>query len=183
MPNQTGPNTPAGKKRSAQNARRHGILSEAVVLPELENPRDWAAHLQGIFESYEPDGHLEFLLAERIAVLFWKLRRLEYHQTAKSIRRPDIGLSTLVDDPARLKKFFQSGRIASVVDVEEDDGIKPLPGGWDLPTIIRYESHLHRQLLQTMHELEAVQMRRKGEHVNLARVDITRSPGFVSSNA
>jgi hypothetical protein len=41
---------------------------------------------------------------------------------------------------------------------------------------MRYEAHLHRQYIQTLHELEALQARRRGERTPLARLDITGAP-------
>ncbi len=43
--------------------------------------------------------------------------------------------------------------------------------------ILRYETHYHRLLIQTLHELEAIQIRRKGGTSPLARLDITGAPG------
>ena len=51
-----------------------------------------------------------------------------------------------------------------------------LPSKDDLMQIIRYEAHLHRQYIQTLHELEAIQARRRGERVPLARLDISGPP-------
>jgi hypothetical protein len=42
-----------------------------------------------------------------------------------------------------------------------------------LDRISRYETHLHRQLMQSLHELEAIQGRRNGHPSPLARLDIT----------
>jgi hypothetical protein len=42
---------------------------------------------------------------------------------------------------------------------------------------MRYEAHLHRQYIQTLHELEAIQIRRKGGTSPLARLDIIGAPG------
>jgi hypothetical protein len=44
-------------------------------------------------------------------------------------------------------------------------------------TIMRYEASLHRQAIQFLHELEAMQTRRKGGTSPLARLDITGAPG------
>ena len=41
---------------------------------------------------------------------------------------------------------------------------------------MKYEAHLHRMQIQTQHELEALQARRKGEHSPLARVDFSGPP-------
>jgi hypothetical protein len=45
-----------------------------------------------------------------------------------------------------------------------------------LERVMRYEAHLHRQLLQSMHELEALQARRRGELAPLARLDVAGGP-------
>ena len=52
-----------------------------------------------------------------------------------------------------------------------------LPSSDDMEKIMRYEAHLHRQLHQTLHELEALQSRRKGGRPSpLARLDVAASP-------
>jgi hypothetical protein len=51
-----------------------------------------------------------------------------------------------------------------------------LPSVRTIDQITRYEAHLHRQLLQTMHELEAMQDRRLGAAAPLARLDVTQAP-------
>jgi hypothetical protein len=47
-----------------------------------------------------------------------------------------------------------------------------LPDQADLQRISRYEAHLSRQMYQALHELEALQTRRGGNAVPLARVDV-----------
>src|SRR3989337_1510771 len=78
---QTGPRTTAGKAVASRNALKHGILSRAPVIPGLEDPAEWQRHLKGMFESLQPEGHLEAVLAERIAVVLWRLRRVTQHET------------------------------------------------------------------------------------------------------
>jgi len=65
-----GPATPAGKAAASRNAWKHGILASAMIIPKFEDPRDWEAHRDGIFDSLEPEGHLEHMLAERIAASY-----------------------------------------------------------------------------------------------------------------
>jgi CRISPR-associated endonuclease/helicase Cas3 len=52
-----------------------------------------------------------------------------------------------------------------------------LPDNDTLLKVMRHESHLHRQFVQTTHELEALQLRRRGEHSPLTRLDISAPPG------
>ncbi len=51
-----------------------------------------------------------------------------------------------------------------------------VPDGSTLDNVIRYETHLHRLWLQTYHELEALQARRRGERTPLARFDFSAPP-------
>jgi ribosomal protein S2 len=51
-----------------------------------------------------------------------------------------------------------------------------IPGALTGPPTQRYEAHLHRQWLQTQHELEAMQARRRGESTPLARLDVISAP-------
>src|SRR5215213_4041751 len=77
MTNPTGgPNTQAGKELARWNATRHGIRSPAPVVPGLEKAEDWEAHRDGVLESLSPEGHLELVLAERVALLSWRLHRV-----------------------------------------------------------------------------------------------------------
>ena len=68
-----GPMTAEGKAVVRWNATRHGISSPKPVVPGLENTEDWKSHLEGIMENLSPVGHLEVTLAERVALLSWRL--------------------------------------------------------------------------------------------------------------
>ena len=75
-----GPNTQAGKEVARWNATRHGIRSPAPVVPGLEKAEDWEEHRDGVLESLSPEGHLELVLAERVAVLSWRLHRVTRYE-------------------------------------------------------------------------------------------------------
>jgi hypothetical protein len=76
-----GPKTAQGKAVVRWNATRHGISSPKPVVPGLERQEDWESHLEGIMENLSPVGHLEVTLAERIALLFWRLHRVTRYET------------------------------------------------------------------------------------------------------
>ncbi len=75
-----GPTTEEGKEVAAWNATRHGMRSPAPVVPGIENQEDWERHLAGTLESLAPDGHLETVLAERVALLSWRLHRVARYE-------------------------------------------------------------------------------------------------------
>ena len=71
-----GPATQEGKEVVRWNATRHGIRSPAPVVPGVEKNEDWEEHRDGVLVSLSPEGHLEFVLAERVALLSRRLHRL-----------------------------------------------------------------------------------------------------------
>ena len=75
-----GPKTQAGKEVARWNATRHGIRSPAPVVPGLEKAEDWEEHCDGVLESLSPEGHLELVLAERVALLSWRLHRVTRYE-------------------------------------------------------------------------------------------------------
>ena len=70
----TGPKTDLGKQRASQNAVRHGLTAETVVIP-LEDPEDYQAFEQAVTADYEAETAVERELVLRLASLLWRLRR------------------------------------------------------------------------------------------------------------
>jgi hypothetical protein len=87
-----GPRTPEGKAIVSRNAIKHGIFAVVPVLPG-ECPDLWEAHRAGVVESLAPVGLLEVNLAERAALLLWRLQRLaryEAETTATAMQNTDL---------------------------------------------------------------------------------------------
>jgi hypothetical protein len=76
-----GPKTGEGKEVARWNSTRHGIRSPAPVVPGVEKPEDWEEHRIGILEDLAPSGHMESTLAERVALLSWRLHRVTRYET------------------------------------------------------------------------------------------------------
>jgi hypothetical protein len=76
-----GPRTEEGKEMVRWNATRHGIRSPAPVVPGVEKREDWEVHRDGMLNSLQPEGHLEMVLAERVALLSWRLHRVIRYET------------------------------------------------------------------------------------------------------
>ncbi len=298
-----GPRTKAGKEIARLNSVAHGLRSALPVIPG-ESAESWQGHRGAILASLAAQGALEEALAERVALLLWRLGRVARYETAtiatlqeridddivrewdfassfspppgatidhgrtlaevrgkagrarseaKLLRRfpafpdtrrlsaaaarividavadaadifldefdlppiPGIPEGTSLDDVAR----WTAGQVRAVLDAlaataEEDDedggpmspadmiahrAVKVegeeeeivatallwertadrmqreriLPSREDADKVMRYEAHLHRQLIQTLHELEAMQDRRTGGRTPLARLDVS----------
>jgi hypothetical protein len=70
----TGPVTEEGKKRSRQNALRHGLTAETVI-DALEDAEDYAAFEMAVTADYDAQSVVERELVLRLASLLWRLRR------------------------------------------------------------------------------------------------------------
>ena len=99
-----GPATQEGKEVVRWNATRHGIRSPAPVVPGIEKKEDWEEHRDGVLESLLPEGHLEEVLAERVALLSWRLHRVTRYETEA------IALSQeRVEEDLAKERRFESG--------------------------------------------------------------------------
>src|SRR3974377_2031020 len=70
----TGPVTEEGKRRSRQNAVRHGLTAETVI-DALEDADDYAAFELAIATDFDAQSAVERELVLRLASLLWRLRR------------------------------------------------------------------------------------------------------------
>jgi hypothetical protein len=70
----TGPATEEGRRRSRQNAVRHGLTAETVI-DALEDADDYAAFEMAITADYDAQSAVERELVLRLASLLWRLRR------------------------------------------------------------------------------------------------------------
>lgn len=101
-----GPNTEEGKEVVRWNATRHGISSPQPVVPGLEKTEDWEGHREGIVENLSPVGQLEVTLAERVALLSWRLHRVTRYETGAIA----ISQETIEDDIHDRDRFLSTLR-------------------------------------------------------------------------
>lgn len=170
----TGPNTQAGKLAVSKNALSHGITSASPVLPG-EDPLDWRDHCDGVFESLQPEGHFESVLAERIANLVWRLHRVTRYESAVAAERIGRAEEYVIEGDGSDATPYVPGDV-DPGRIRQVQATHALPREYELERVMRYEAHLHRQWVATLHELEALQARRKGLPAHLARLDISLPP-------
>lgn len=71
----TGPKTAEGKRRSSQNARRHGLFGQTALL-DSESPDDFVALRDAYLAEFDPQGPAETHLVMEMANAQWRLRRV-----------------------------------------------------------------------------------------------------------
>jgi hypothetical protein len=140
----TGPKTPNGKTRVSRNAIKHGLLARQIVLQDddpQENPADLDRLVDELRDHFAPEGPLERLLLERIAVCYWRLRRA-YRFEAQAIHDHRTGAA----NPAA--QIFRQ-----MTGTESGPTTHALPTKSDLDKLLRYETMIDRELNRTMAQL------------------------------
>ena len=88
----------------------HDLFSALPVVPGLETEEDWQNHRQAFVQSLVPVGYAEYDLAERAALLAWRLRRLNRYQTNAAARgesAPAFAEQALDRDLGRIMRYEQ----------------------------------------------------------------------------
>jgi len=75
----TGPRTEAGKAVAKRNALKYGVYSNDLILRHgliREDPDQFEQLHQSLVDDLNPEGAMESILVEKIAVSLWRLRRV-----------------------------------------------------------------------------------------------------------
>lgn len=185
----TGPVTVEGKALVSQNAVKHGIFAKDLIIPTgdgKEDAQEYKELLDGLILSLNPSGQMECLLVEKIAVDYWRLRRVlrfetgsirkqldtaindyygktdyfgnKEHKTNKEINKEMASCRTCSDTPrlAELKQAKRKNKYAEEVTVK----MSSLPAEDDWDKVIKYEKAVQRSILQNLALLKRLQSMR-----------------------
>jgi hypothetical protein len=191
----TGPVTEEGKRRSRQNAVRHGLTAETVI-DALEDAEDYAAFEMAVTSDYDAQSAVERELVLRLASLLWRLRRataiesglfkiqakhlLQFrqrrqapehrHKIINSIYRDAVA----AEDAMRTNDDEPTSRSRSSVEPADqpDDITRSFVRLSNLPTypldrLSRYEATLWRQACQILFTLRCLDRRKPWERLRL----------------
>lgn len=96
----TGPVTPAGKAVVSKNAVKHGIFANDLVINNgdgRENELEYHALFDDLQKDLAPVGRMEKMLVEKIAINYWRLRRLIRYETGEIRGRLDDFKESAID--------------------------------------------------------------------------------------
>jgi hypothetical protein len=136
---------------------------DASVVLHIREPEPFAE-----FGDYDPDEDYAspWTVTKLWEALFRRLAREDRREIAEA-------LSARVQlEVKRTQKEMEN----VAIDLERLRRERLLPDGPTLDKIARYEAHLNRLFYQALHELEALQTRRRGGQAPLARVDVQGLP-------
>ncbi|MBI3280787.1 MAG: hypothetical protein HYZ57_13195 [Acidobacteria bacterium] len=144
----TEPRSDPGKQHSRDNAFKHGMCSQRVVLP-FEDPHEYHLLHARIVSEQQPRSMIEMLLLDRIAAAFWRLERaigVESALMSSSVR--NLKIRCKVDD--------QPGGQHEGIDYYEGLSICMSKDPRAFEIQMRYQTTVRRELTQMLGQLERI---------------------------
>lgn len=165
----TGPRTEEGKNVVRWNALKHGLLAREIVLPTgsgHEDAGEFRFLLEQLRHDLRPAGALEEILVEKIAVCYWRLRRLLHSETGE-LRKGLVGAVEEAASQQRILKVVGREMTGEEEDhwIETEQDCRHVPESEVADKLLRYEMTLERGFYRALHLLERIQRRRNGEAV------------------
>lgn len=126
----TGPKTAQGKLTVSKNAVKHGIFTQDLIIQAGDGKEDIKTYqelLDNLIQCLNPTDQMQHLLVEKIAVDFWRLKRLLRFETGSirqyldwaildyyrsddddswSFRKKEVKTNTQIDEEIKLKKHY-----------------------------------------------------------------------------
>jgi hypothetical protein len=187
----TGPVTEEGKRRSRQNAIRHGLTAETVI-DALEDAEDYAAFEMAVTADHDAQSAVERELVLRLASLLWRLRRataiesglfkiqakhlLQFRRQRQARQEREKIIDAKYRDAMATDDTMQQDQDSSAISTEPNDKSDDLTRAFvrlsNLPTypldrLSRYEATLWRQACQILFTLRCLDRRKPWERLRL----------------
>ena len=102
----TGPRTPDGKARSAQNARTHGLTSHDVVIQPGEEEH-FEAMLRGFQADIQPYGQVQQALFDDMVAAAWNLHRIRRMEVDLAAGHSNIDLMADEETQKKLDRLLR----------------------------------------------------------------------------
>ena len=147
----TGPKSAEGKAKSAQNAIKHGLLSQSLLVGD-ESEADFDVLIQGLIDSHQPQDLAEALLVEKMAIALWKMRRLHAVESATIEYRQITSLP-----PRFLLEEYEEDVQRRILALDYQMHALPLNDD----RLVRYQGQLERQFYQALAALRVLQSQRQ----------------------
>jgi hypothetical protein len=148
----TGPNTPGGKKRSSQNARRHGITAQTTVMTDEDRIKH-DEFCASMMTDLAPVGSMETFLASSVAEEAWRLN----HARAQCGNIVAIGHFDGTGDIYDAAEHPEVHTAITAARTTRDNAKT-------LELISLYETRIRRSFEKYLEKLEKLQAERKAKH-------------------
>jgi hypothetical protein len=145
----TGPRTEEGKARVAENSLTHGLRSSSVVMP-WESQEEFDDFSQRMLACLGPADELERMLAERVVVEAWRVRRAGAYEARAFRAEFKVQRSGHRNDPLKYR---------GLPDPNTNVVIRAMLADL-LPKLSAYQQRIETSLFRYLHEFERAQASR-----------------------
>lgn len=157
----TGPRTPEGKARAAQNAIQHGLCAQRITLPG-EDAHEWAVFHHQFLLDLQPNDALERLMVDRIALAAWRLQRAAHYENSlieREIAKAERG----VEESRRFADKFGKPQAAKRNDGEAigASAVNACLAGKAFGALNRYETGIERGMFKAIDRFERLRATRE----------------------
>jgi len=169
----TGPCSREGKAAVSQNAVKHGLLARQAVI-SLENQADFCLYRDRMLSELAPASPMESMLAERIVILSWRLKRVGriQNQTIDALNADNT--SSPLSKLAKSMFFKCPDTPQGPTSNSHGDlalgrmAIKDFSNARVLDRLLMYERRIEHSLYKTLLELQRLHLIRNLENPNAA---------------
>jgi hypothetical protein len=162
----TGPCTPEGKAAASQNSIKHGLFARQTLI-DSENEADFDLYHDQLLSELTPESPMESMLAERIVVLSWRLKRIGFIQAqtidAMNADNKTSPLAKLTQ--SLLFKNANQPRTASSATAPDLAlgrlAIRDFSNSRVLDRLLMYERRIENSLYKTLLEFQRLRLMRK----------------------
>jgi hypothetical protein len=147
----SGPKTEEGRRKSAANSTRHGILSNKAIVLQSESNDEFEDLKRRYYESLVPVGLIESELVDEMILAKWRQRRTITCETATIDNQMDIEAEKLATTTIDIDDATRTAHAIQTLANESND----------LALLSRYETRFHRMYHRALKQLLDLQDRRK----------------------
>jgi len=144
----TGPRTPEGKRAVSRNSLVHGVRARHAVLI-LENPAEFDRLFAELMEEFQPQTPTERFQVEQMAVIKWKLGRLDAAENSAILQSTEFHLAFKNLEEFKTEKGFT--RLPEMICKRETEALRNIDRYGQM--ICRLERSYYRAL-ETLQRLQ-----------------------------
>jgi hypothetical protein len=151
----TGPRTPEGRARSAQNARKHGFAASKFTIIRVEDAQDLENLKADCVDTYQPVNSQELYALERIALAQFSMLRAAQFEAGVFTSFVNDGL--IQEDNLHsevLRDGLRPGQGAAFVMAEGLQRQCQRSKGIDFSLFLRYKAQVERDYRRAVEEFE-----------------------------
>jgi hypothetical protein len=143
------------------------------LLVGTESVREFKFLREGLIDDFRPEGTLEILLVEKLAMIFWRNRRVLRAESAEinyAIQSPAKSSSDIAQILAAARRragmeCAPKNEVSETNQNQFEEAAALVPALDISERLLRYETHLSREFDRTLSQLERLQRMRLGQTV------------------